>query len=170
MMFKYLVLFLLSDLCHTLSTQPRRRCKYGDDCWPDAETWQNFNNSISGRLIRTFPSAAVCHGQNSHPEDCTIAKEQWDNSFWRTNQTGAYTAIVWELGNQQCFINSSMTAPCQPGLGKFFRSSTKAANADERSVPHYSVVATSVADIQAAVRLASDKDLYLVVKNTGHDQ
>ena len=38
------------------------------------------------------------------------------------------------------------------------------------TVPHYSVTATSVADIQAAVRLASDKDLYLVVKNTGHDQ
>lgn len=38
------------------------------------------------------------------------------------------------------------------------------------TVPHYSVNATSVADIQAAVRFASDKDLYLVVKNTGHDQ
>jgi hypothetical protein len=38
------------------------------------------------------------------------------------------------------------------------------------TVPHYSVNATSVADIQAAVRFASEKDLYLVVKNTGHDQ
>jgi hypothetical protein len=37
-------------------------------------------------------------------------------------------------------------------------------------VPHYSVAAASVADIQAAVRFASDEDLYLVVKNTGHDQ
>ncbi|KAK5267219.1 hypothetical protein LTR96_007252 [Exophiala xenobiotica] len=66
--------------------------------------------------------------------------------------TGAYTAMVWELGNGQCFINSSRNDACQPGL-----------------VPHYSVNATSVADIQAAVRFASEKDLYLVVKNTGHD-
>ena len=37
-------------------------------------------------------------------------------------------------------------------------------------VPHYSVAAQSIDDIQAAVKFASEKDLYLVVKNTGHDQ
>ena len=40
----------------------------------------------------------------------------------------------------------------------------------ENLVPHYSVAATSVEDIQAAVKFASERDLYLVVKNTGHDQ
>jgi len=102
--------------------------------------------------VRTYPAAAVCHGQTYDAAECEVAKAEWDNSFWRTNQTGAYTAMVWELGNGQCFINSSRNDACQPGL-----------------VPHYSVNATSVADIQAAVRFASDKDLYLVVKNTGHD-
>lgn len=37
-------------------------------------------------------------------------------------------------------------------------------------VPHYSVDVQSVEDIQAAVNFASEKDLYLVVKNTGHSQ
>lgn len=37
-------------------------------------------------------------------------------------------------------------------------------------VPYYSVRAQSVDDIQASVRFASEKDLYLVTKNTGHDQ
>ncbi|ETI20394.1 hypothetical protein G647_08429 [Cladophialophora carrionii CBS 160.54] len=150
-MYKYPVLFLLAALS-CASTPSRKRCKFGDDCWPDEQTWQSFNNSISGRLVQTFPSASVCHESTFNSEQCETAKEEWDNSFWRTNQTGAYTAIVWELGNQQCFINSSREAPCQPGL-----------------VPHYSVAATSVADIQAAVKFASEKDLYLVVKNTGHD-
>lgn len=37
-------------------------------------------------------------------------------------------------------------------------------------VPHYSVEAREAKDIQKAVRFASKHDLYLVVKNTGHDQ
>jgi hypothetical protein len=37
-------------------------------------------------------------------------------------------------------------------------------------VPYYSVRAESVEDIQASVRFASENDLLLVTKNTGHDQ
>ncbi|KAJ9614419.1 hypothetical protein H2200_002555 [Cladophialophora chaetospira] len=150
-MYKILLL-ILACISYASVAQSRKRCKFGDACWPTEETWNTFNNSISGRLVRTLPSAAVCHAQNYNATGCDTARAQWDNSFWRTNQTGAYTAIVWELGNQQCFVNSSRSAPCQPGL-----------------VPHYSVAATSVADIQAAVKFAAEKDLYLVVKNTGHD-
>lgn len=117
-MFRHLLIFLLPSLCFAATPKPRQRCRFGDSCWPDEETWQSFNDSISGHLIRTFPSAAVCHGQTYDLEECNEAKAEWNSSFWRTNQTGAYTAIVWELGNQQCFINSSRSAPCQPGLGK----------------------------------------------------
>lgn len=38
------------------------------------------------------------------------------------------------------------------------------------AVPHYSVAVQSVEDIQKAIRFANEKDLYLVVKNTGHSQ
>jgi hypothetical protein len=37
-------------------------------------------------------------------------------------------------------------------------------------VPYYSVRAEGVGDIQASVKFASEKQLYLVTKNTGHDQ
>jgi hypothetical protein len=37
-------------------------------------------------------------------------------------------------------------------------------------VPYYAVSASSVQDIQLAVKFAAQRDLYLVVKNTGHDQ
>jgi hypothetical protein len=59
---------------------------------------------------------------------------------------------LWELGADQCFINTTVGAPC--GQGR---------------VAQYSVNATGVVDIQAAVRFASERNLYLVVKNTGHD-
>ena len=119
-MYKRILLLFLIVTCHAYATPPRKRCKFGDACWPGEETWINFNSSLSGRLVRTFPSAAICHGQRYNAPRCNTVKEQWDNSFWRTNQTGAYTAIVWELGNQQCFINSSRSAPCQPGLGEAY--------------------------------------------------
>src|SRR4051794_33200452 len=43
---------------------PHRRCAYGDDCWPDVATWSAFNESVSGRLIASYPSAAVCHKEH----------------------------------------------------------------------------------------------------------
>ncbi|KAK2757894.1 hypothetical protein FQN54_004300 [Arachnomyces sp. PD_36] len=131
--------------------QPRRRCAFGDDCWPDEETWSAFNSSISGHLIRSYPSAAVCHEERYDAGLCDAAEQGWESSFWRTNQTGAYSAILWELGDEECFIDSPMSAPC-----------------DQGRVPHYSVDVHDVEDIQAAVKFASEKDLYLVVKNTGH--
>ncbi|KAE8402671.1 hypothetical protein BDV37DRAFT_284478 [Aspergillus pseudonomiae] len=134
-------------------TQPRRRCAYGDDCWPDIQTWNDFNATVGGRLIRSVPSAAVCHTERYNADKCTVAKESWLDSFWRTNQTGAYSATVWEMGKTgQCFINASVSAPC-----------------DQGRVPYYMVRAASVEDIQASVKFASEKDLLLVTKNTGHD-
>ncbi|KAK6375522.1 hypothetical protein LTR64_003647 [Lithohypha guttulata] len=120
--------------------------------FPD-ETWSKFNNSILGRLIVTRPSAAVCHVEDFDSEACTIAKEYWTVSDWRTDQPGAYTAVLWEYGPvDQCFINTTAEALCDQGY-----------------VPHYSVNASSVADIQAAVKFADENDVLLTVKNTGHD-
>ncbi|PGH10938.1 hypothetical protein AJ79_05184 [Helicocarpus griseus UAMH5409] len=136
----------------TTTRHHRRRCAFGDRCWPDAGEWRRFNDSVSGRLISTFPSAAVCHEKQFNETLCATAKERWADSFWRTDQPGAYSAILWELGDEQCFIDSEKGAPCESGL-----------------VPHYSVAARELKDIQASVRFADKNNLYLVVKNTGHD-
>lgn len=117
MLLRIFLVVLLLEVCHSTVIRTRHRYRYGDSGWPDDETWQAFNASISGRLTRTFPSAAVCHGDQYDAGKCSTAKQEWSNSFWRTNQTGAYTAIVWELGQQQCFVNSSEHDPCEQGLG-----------------------------------------------------
>ncbi|KAH8697409.1 FAD binding domain protein [Talaromyces proteolyticus] len=129
------------------------RCTFGEKCWPDEHSWQALNATVGGRLIRSFPSAAVCHqGPSYDAQACDIAEKNWDNSFWRTNQSGAYSALVWEMGKYgQCYLDD-FHQPC-----------------DQGRVPYYSVDARSVEDIQFSVNFARDKDLYLVVKNTGHD-
>jgi hypothetical protein len=155
MLFSYYLPALLTTRSHPVSTVVtpiQHRCKAGESCWPNESTWQVFNASISGRLIATYPSAAVCHTAHYNQELCTIAQQNWTNSTWRTSQPGAYSAILWELGEDQCFINATIEAPCNQGL-----------------VTEVSVEAQSEEDVQAAVRFANKHDLYLVVKNTGHD-
>src|SRR5690606_35571095 len=98
----------------------RKRCTAYSKCWPSQSTWNAFNSSISGRLIASAPPAAVCHTERYDEQLCSTAKTEWKNSFWRTNQVGAYSAILWELGEKdQCFIDSPKEAPCEQGLGKY---------------------------------------------------
>lgn len=114
-----LAFLALPILSASVAVHHRQRCSYGDSCWPTEVEWQKFNASISGRLIRTYPSAAVCHTDRYDAAQCAVAKENWKNSFWRTNQTGAYSAILWELGEKgQCFIDSLKEAPCDQGIGE----------------------------------------------------
>ena len=142
-----LVLFL-----GTLGTCHRARCRANDPCWPSPKTWSSFNATISGRLLRTYPSAAPCHAPNYNAQQCATVQQNWTSSFWRTSQPGAYAAILWEVGSGQCFPNTTISTPCDQGL-----------------VAEYSVAAESAADITKAVKFANKHNLYLVIKNTGHD-
>lgn len=99
---------------------PRRRCTFGDDCWPDTQTWHDFNTTVGGRLIRSVPSAAFCHGELYDAEKCNITHANWLNSSWRTSQSGAYSALVWEMGKYgKCLNDEAINEPCDQGIGKF---------------------------------------------------
>lgn len=139
-------------LASAVSARDGPLCTAYDPCWPSRSSWQHFNTSISGRLIKSRPSAAVCHRADYNDAQCDTAKANWTSSDWRTAQPGAYSGILWELGEDQCFINSTIDSSCGQGL-----------------VAEYTVNASSVQDIRGAIKWAAKKNLYLVVKNTGHD-
>jgi hypothetical protein len=150
-----------------------KRCKAFDPCWPSQATWAAFNTSIAGKLVASHPSAALCHDPFYNETACAEATENWANSDWRMAQVGAYSAILWEVGDEKCFVNDSRTEKCGQGLGKIDRLLAKGGlNVAYKcpTVPRYSVDARSVEDIQKAVKFADKHNLYLVVKNTGHDQ
>ncbi|KAH7094404.1 FAD/FMN-containing protein [Paraphoma chrysanthemicola] len=145
---------VLLPLLPSLSTasQHRQRCTAQDACWPSHKAWSSFNASVNGQLIASRPSAHVCHNPSYDAALCTTARTNWASSDWRTAQPGAYSAILWELGSAQCFINTSSSAPCEQGL-----------------VAEYTLNASSVELVQKGIRWAVQNDLYLTVKNTGHD-
>jgi hypothetical protein len=98
---------------------PTRCIAYDSSCWPSAENWSAFNQSVGGRLIASYPSAAVCHPPLFDADQCAAARQNWTNSFWRTSQPGAYSAILWEVGNDTCSISSGTENDrCGQGLGK----------------------------------------------------
>ena len=132
--------------------RPRPRCTAYDACWPDQETWDQFNDTISGHLIASRPSAASCHDPTYDDFQCKEVIANWTDSAWRTSQVGAYSAIVWEVGNGQCFPDTPRQQLCEQGL-----------------VAHVTVNTSRVEDIQASIRFADVNNLYLTIKNTGHD-
>jgi hypothetical protein len=148
------------------------RCTaHNASCWPSASEWSAFNHSIAGRLIDSHPAAAVCHAPLYNEGECVVARQNWTNSFWRTAQPGAYSAILWEEGNQVCSINGTATSPCGQGRGRLFPLYVVLKSATYRfAVAEYSVAVNETSDIQKAIKFASEKSLYLVIKNTGHDQ
>jgi hypothetical protein len=138
-------------LCPIL-VSARKYCTYGQSCWPSANTWSAFNSSVSGRLISITPPAAVCHGGLYNESSCAIARANWNVGYWRADQPGASQNTNWENGESRCFINEPRETLCEQGR-----------------VPVLGVAAENVTDIQTAVEFAAKHNLYLVVKNTGHD-
>lgn len=128
------------------------RCTAHESCWPNQATWDHFNDTISGRLIVSRPSAAPCHDPAYDQSRCEEAMAKWTNSAWRTAQVGAYSAILWEVGSEQCLIDTSRQQLCEQGL-----------------VAPMTVNVSGVEDIQASIRFADRHNLYLTIKNTGHD-
>ncbi|CAE6483923.1 unnamed protein product [Rhizoctonia solani] len=127
-----------------------QRCTANQPCWPSVNIWASFNSSVNGKLVAPRPPGWVCHDPNYDEAACNIAKENWNNSFWRANQTGAMENPVWDsLG---CDINTPRNVTCDQGF-----------------VPHYAIDAQNDSHVSEAVQFADKYNLSLVVKNTGHD-
>ncbi|CAE6489921.1 unnamed protein product [Rhizoctonia solani] len=127
-----------------------QHCTANQTCWPSSDTWSSFNSSIDGRLVSPHPPAWPCHDPNYDELACNIAKANWNNAFWRSNQTGASQDPVWD--SLLCEIDTPQNVTCEQG-----------------AVPVYSVAARDSSHVSKSVKFAGDHNLKLVVKNTGHD-
>ncbi|KAB5588741.1 hypothetical protein CTheo_7818 [Ceratobasidium theobromae] len=132
------------------TTLAAESCTADQSCWPSSKTWAFFNSTIAGKLVAPRPAAWPCHDPNYDETACNNVKTNWGNSFWRSNQTGAMQDLAWE--SMGCDIDTPRNVTCVQGF-----------------VPVYSVAAESASDVSKAVKFASQHNLKLVIKNTGHD-
>ncbi|MCO5611704.1 hypothetical protein L7F22_065962 [Adiantum nelumboides] len=147
------------------------RCLPSAECWPDEETWNALNVSVGGRLLRPRPSAAPCHHHHHHHTNddddernsfvragpsCQETVQNWNNASWRSAQPGAMQFLNAEShGDLTCRLPSSPDfayTACYQG-----------------AVPAYAVRVSETSDVQAAIRFATQHNLRLTIKSTGHD-
>ena len=71
-----------SSITFTFTTAAQNqscRCFPGDACWPSTGIWDQFNQTIDGRLIATVPLATPCHAPNYDAVVCNALREEWED-------------------------------------------------------------------------------------------
>jgi hypothetical protein len=135
----------------TLSTSD---CKSfpGDKSWPPESEWSRLNKTLGGALLNPLPAASACYSTspNFNAETCSfLLNNASRTTFYLDDPLTILTQ--WPQGNT-CLISQNPTGTCTQG-----------------GYPVYVVNATNVKQVQAAVNFARNKDIRLVIKNTGHD-
>ncbi|KAI0160811.1 FAD-binding domain-containing protein [Xylariaceae sp. FL1272] len=141
----------ISDNVRVCRTTP------GDASWPTSATWAELNTTLGGKLIANTPLSAPCHetlfGRANafyNADECTALRNRW--FYPETHIPSSSSPMAYPFSNNSCNPFLSPDTPCTIG-----------------SHPIYTVNATETADFQAAVRFATDHNIRLVIRNTGHD-
>ncbi|KAK7917502.1 FAD binding domain-containing protein [Apiospora marii] len=128
-----------------------------DAAWPQTSDWAQLNATVGGKLIQSVPLAAPCHktlnGQPSGLYDearCAALRDVW--FFPETHLVDPASPMSYQFTDNSCNPWSGPDAPCTTGTDAV-----------------YVIKATEVSDIQAGIRFAAEKNIRLVIRNTGHD-
>ncbi|KAK3292174.1 uncharacterized protein B0H64DRAFT_364894 [Chaetomium fimeti] len=136
----------------------RPSCRYmpGDALWPAAAEWRALNQSVGGRLIAGQPLAQLCYGSNRDEAACEGLRNQW---------TKEETYFPDPVNVMSPYFQNNSCTPFAEDEGVF--ESTAACQMG--NVPVYAINVRGAGDVKAGFRFARDKNVRLVVKNTGHD-
>ncbi|EHK18382.1 uncharacterized protein TRIVIDRAFT_58448 [Trichoderma virens Gv29-8] len=129
------------------------RCLPTDPCWPSTADWKAFNATVGGKLIATVPLASVCHSSSFgcySASKCDQLKSVWD--FPSTHIESSSDPVAPFFSNRGCDLFTAPDAQCVVG-----------------SLVQYSVKAANKADYLATIKFAQQKNIRLVIRNTGHD-
>ncbi|KAI6312889.1 hypothetical protein MCOR07_008123 [Pyricularia oryzae] len=132
--------------------QPSCKSYPGEPTWPSEADWSRLNTTLNGRLLKPQPLGAVC--APSHPaynsNRCNTLVRSLSGT--RTLLDDPLNVLTVYLEGDTCPISTSSRKPCTQG-----------------GFPVYVVNASTVAHVQAAVNFARNRNIRLIVKNTGHD-
>ncbi|KAF3012995.1 hypothetical protein E8E14_006946 [Neopestalotiopsis sp. 37M] len=123
----------------------------GSAAWPSSEDWSSFNESLGGALLHPLPPGAACYAGPSYDEQkCKFLLS--NATYTRFFSDDPVTVMAeWPTGST-CLPTLQPTGNCTQG-----------------GLATYVVNATTIKHVQAAVNFARNRNLRLVIKNTGHD-
>lgn len=123
-----------------------------DTCWPSTADWRGLNTSVTGNLIADTPIAASCYpGPLQNNKTCAQVDRHWAVQSFQTDHP-----IGLSYPDDSC-LPVNISAGKRPGLCSLGTS------------PQYTINATTPDHVAAAVKFARNKNVRLVIKNTGHD-
>jgi hypothetical protein len=129
------------------------RCMPQDSCWPNETTWNQFNDTIGGKLIATIPIASPCHIDPFalyNETQCAQLRSDW--GFPATHYETSSSIMASIYTNNSCNPFSAIDVPCT--MGNYIQ---------------YAVNATKARDVQNSIHFATRHNIRLVIRNTGHD-
>ncbi|RAH43074.1 FAD-dependent oxidoreductase [Aspergillus brunneoviolaceus CBS 621.78] len=153
MVFRTVLLALLlgtaaAEQSNTTSSQCR--CMPSDPCWPTTSEWSHFNSTVGGRLIKTVPLAAPCFDPNYNAADCQYLRDEWTQPALHDASSSSIMAAA--VANESCDPFAASTGTCRLG-----------------NMVSYAVNVSSPAEIAQTIAYAAEKNIRLVIRNTGHD-
>jgi hypothetical protein len=129
------------------------RCFPGDPCWPSESEWITFNETINGKLIATIPIASPCHDNAFTPFNAAQCAELQSTWYYPETHYSSSSSVMTEFfANLSCDPFTPRSAQCV--LGTYIQ---------------YAVDADSVDDYQKTIALVMQRNIRLVIRNTGHD-
>lgn len=132
---------------HTVTTC---KCFPDDDCWPSQPQWDDFNNTVSGRLIKTVPLGSPCHDPHYDEALCAMLQSEWRFSPIHIESSSSVQDPI--FANASCDPFTPRNSTCL--LGNYVA---------------YAVNVTGIDDIAATIRFADANNIRLVIRNTAHD-
>ncbi|CAA7267512.1 unnamed protein product [Cyclocybe aegerita] len=132
------------------------KCYAGESCFPNTSAWQALNTTVQGNLQVALPPAAPCFNsvagiQTYDANRCQQVRSSFSNQQWTTDHPIANMWTYWT--NETCSLYSfNPSATCTRGY-----------------YGDYVIMAKTREHIQAGVDFARDRNLRLVIRNTGHD-
>ncbi|KAL6704005.1 hypothetical protein ACN47E_008856 [Coniothyrium glycines] len=134
------------------------QCKcYSDNaCWPTNKDWEKLNKAVSGNLQLAIPPGAVCHKTFDNKTSvydaakCADTQANWGNEQWLTDHP---IANLWPIyTNNTCLPTNDASSPCTSGF-----------------YGQYVILAKTKEHIKTGVDFARERNLRLIIRNTGHD-
>ncbi|CEL09795.1 hypothetical protein ASPCAL12924 [Aspergillus calidoustus] len=160
-LYAFIALGLGTQLTTAASSVPDCKCSPSDA--PSANEWAAFNKTLSGRLLKTIPPAAVCYKSedNYDATECQAIVDAWTTSPFHSSNPYSILDPSWS------------GAACQP----LYRNGTSISGDPDAAskgcslgnLSPYVVNATTAAHVQSAIRFARKNNLRLNIKNTGHN-
>lgn len=134
------------------NTSSTPQCRYlpSDPEYPSSEQWADLNSTVGGRLIATVPIGTPCHDPNYDEAACQAVRDGWTNPSLHDESSSSVMAAFW--ANESCDPFTPKERPCE--LGNYVS---------------YAVNVSGAEDVAAGIGFARERNVRLVVRNSGHD-